>query len=199
MAGIALGGGGVPRPTAPLATKTPVGRAAAAPAPAAAGAPAADGAAVPKDTPLWVDMRGQDVPEKLAGMPMEDVLAVCTEGKHRKALYMQAEKVLGYYVADPENDVVFHDDASWADFASVGKALKQFGSKEECLCIAACPPLGCWAIGVGMKGQNRYKAAKAALAATLALQASVSIDLSEFGSFIEFVEEANTPAEGAAA
>lgn len=153
------------------------------------------GGALPRDKPLWLNMAGEDAPEKLAaeGMPMEDVLAICSDGQRGKALSTQAEEVLKQLVSDFETDITFHDDPNWAEFEAVGKVLQKNGGKQECLCIATCPAFGAWAVGAGAKGQCRYNAALLALAATLTIQSAefnAMPDLSEHKGFQTFIDEA---------
>mmetsp|Transcript_70813 Transcript_70813/g.218964 ORF Transcript_70813/g.218964 Transcript_70813/m.218964 type:complete len:110 (-) Transcript_70813:14-343(-) len=96
---------------------------------------------------------------------------------------------------------LFFDDARWENFPAVGAALKEVAEKEECFTIVVCRELCVWAVGVGMRGRCRRTAAKAALAATLALQADEDgdpQDLSSLPLFADFVEDARLQALGGA-
>jgi len=170
--------------------------------PPSGGAPAQNGAAayaaptgqrLPRDTPLWITIPATEMPAQLEGLS-NFALAVSTDGKTKKGLYSNAERALAHLLNDLSG-LQYHDDANWDHFPQVGAALKELAPAEECLTVAVCPDRDIWAVGVSMKGKDRFAASKAALAASLALQAEEmgeEVDLSEFPSLAEFVEEART-------
>jgi len=161
-----------PMPAAPAGGLTPQGK-------------------LPRDVPLWIGLSAQDMPSALEGLA-PTALVISTEGKGRKGgFYSSAVQALGSLAG--EEQVQYLDDANWEHFPQVGEALKEIGSAEECLTVAVCSARDVWAVGVCMKGKDRYMAAKAALAASLALQLESigeDADLSEFPALADFVEEA---------
>jgi hypothetical protein len=152
-----------------------------------------DTGSLPRDVPLWIRLPEEDVPAELEGLAAE-ALALCTDGTKRKGLYSSADRVLSELVGDVEGEVQFHDDCDWKIFPTVGAGLKEISEKEECMCVAVCPSRMAWAVGVGMKGKNRFQAAKAAIAATIHLQATALgedlPELSEGSAILDFVSEA---------
>lgn len=150
-----------------------------------------DGASFPRDAPLWITLSEGKVPQQLEGFTLEG-LSVASDGG-RKGLYNQCDEALKLVLGPDSGDVEYHDDANWEHFPQVGAVLKAITGKEECLTLAICPSRASWALGVGMKGKNRYAAAKLALATTLAIEmksVQQDFDLSELPSFADFVEEA---------
>lgn len=180
-------------PKAKTALKPVKAERAAPPKPVVKMPPAAAASdSLPRDTPIWIKLPADELmPDQLDGM-LPEALAVSTDGTKRKALYANAEKVLADLVGDPENDIEYHDDFDWKNFPTVGAALKEIADKEECLCVAVCRSQSTWAVGVGMKGGPRWKAAKVAIAATILWQAQDSgedFSQMENTSFLEFAEE----------
>jgi len=172
-------------------------------APAAAAATAVGGVQLPRDMPLWIacDDGSEVTNDAVLDGLQTSALALCTDNS-QKGLYSNADAALAHIlsvgpeeVAEDGTDtlITYHDDANWEKFPLVGAALKTLAEKEECLCVAVCVSRGLWAAGVGMKGRNRYSAAKIALAAQLAMQAmeiSENVDLAEFSALEGFVAEA---------
>lgn len=147
---------------------------------------------LPRDTPMWISLPAFEMPDQLGGMsPIALVLS--SEGKGRKGgLYAIADRAVGHLLGE-DTQVEYVDDANWDIFPRIGQALKEIATAEECMTVAVCPERDLWAVGVGMKGKDRYTAAKAAFAASLALQIEEmgeEADLSEFPALVDFVEEA---------
>lgn len=149
---------------------------------------------LPRDTPLWIRLpdEGVDMPEELEGLPTE-ALALSTAGGARD-LYAKADEALMRLTGQAMSDVEVYDDHDGQRFPMVGAALKEKAEVEECFCVIVCQSLGAWAVGIGGKGLNRQRAAKVALATTLAIRAQ-----EEEGSEPElhdtlrsFVEDART-------
>jgi len=158
----------------------------------------AQGASFPRDVPIWVKVEDEQ-PAELDGL-LPEALVVSHDGTKRKALYGNIDSVLIELVGDPEADIEYHDDFNWSRFPAVGRALKEVSPHEECLCVAVCPSRSLWAVGVGMKGQPRYKAAKVAIAATLLWQASEDgeeLPQLEQQAILDFVEEVKQAREEA--
>jgi len=149
--------------------------------------------AMDRDTALWTRLL-EDIPEQLVAMSPE-ILVLASDGSGRKGLYSQADAVVAKLIGDNhQEEVEYVDDSDWSLFPAVGSALKTLGEKEECFVLASCPSRCLCAVGVGMKGKNRWAAAKVAIAVQVALQ-QVEIgedlpDLSEFQAFADFIEEA---------
>jgi len=184
----------VPPPTGELAGSPNAARwQAAASRPASGGTTTPNGAAtLPRDVPLWITLPAGESPEELEGLPTV-ALALSTEGKGRKTLYSNADRAVAHLLEEMAAEVQYFDDFNWEQFPQVGAALKSVAAAEECLTLALCSSKEIWAVGVGMQGKNRFAAAKAALAATLILQAEDAgeeLDLSEFPVLAEFVQEA---------
>jgi len=153
-----------------------------------------DSGSLPRDVAMWIRLPGSEpAPEQLEGLASE-ALAICTDGTKRKGLYSSADRVLSELVGDIEAEVQFHDDCNWVLFPTVGAGLKEIAKEEVCMCVAVCPSKMAWAVGVGMKGKSRYAAAKAAIAATIHLQATALgeelPELSEGSALLDFVNEA---------
>jgi len=153
---------------------------------------------LPRESPFWIEVpEGEPIPDQLQELAPE-ALVLCTDGG-RKALYAQADSALSSVFGEEAKAIEFVDDANWDLLPAVGAALKLLASKEECFTVAICASRALWAVGVGMKGQNRYKAAKIAMASVGALQlAEIGEDLpdlSELQAFADFVEEARQSKE----
>lgn len=151
----------------------------------------------PRDVPLWVTLPiGEPRPDKLISIAGDEALTITTQGKRRKGLYNQAEACINALMPDGAADIEYHDDANWEDFPAVGIALKAIADKEECMTIATSASRDIWAVGVGMRGNSRFTAAKAAMAVALALQAmdngdgSIPEEIAEMTAMCEFIEEA---------
>eukprot|EP00928_Gymnodinium_smaydae_P009376 TRINITY_DN13500_c0_g2_i2.p1 TRINITY_DN13500_c0_g2~~TRINITY_DN13500_c0_g2_i2.p1 ORF type:complete len:569 (-),score=110.75 TRINITY_DN13500_c0_g2_i2:165-1871(-) len=149
---------------------------------------------LPRDVPLWLTLpEDMSRPDALENFSSDEALVLCTDGG-RRALYSQADEALNYLAGEAKGDIQYFDDASWEKFPQIGSILKTNAPREECLMVGVCPSLDVWAVGVGMKGKNRYLACKAALAATIAilrLEVEGELpDMSEFAEVIELVEEA---------
>jgi len=147
-----------------------------------------------RDRPFWINLlAGEEaIPDALESMAPEAVV-LTTLGTGRKGLYGKAEAALAALVEDPAADIVYHDDPNWELFPTVGNAVKAITGTEECQTVAVCVSLNVWAVGVGMKGKNRFMAAKAALATAIALQnveTGTEVNYEEFSSLQEVVEEA---------
>jgi len=147
--------------------------------------------AMDRDTALWMRL-DEDAPELVACSP--EVLVLATDGSGRKDLYSHADDAVSRMLGDLLQEVEYLDDSDWTKFPAVGQALKKLGEKEECFTVALSQTRSLYGVGVGMKGRNRYAAAKIALAAQVALQ-QVEIgedlpDISELQSFSDFMEEA---------
>lgn len=153
-----------------------------------------DGTSLPRHKPLWLKLPDSEpAPDQLEGLPA--VALVCsTDGKAGGGLYSQADEALNKFVPEAATEVEYLDDFEWKNFPAVGMALKELAEKEECMCLAVCPSRGLWAVGVGMKGKERLRAAKAAIAGSLALQgAELDTELPDLDGldvFMDFVEEA---------
>jgi len=149
--------------------------------------------AMDRDTALWMRLL-EDIPEQLVAMSPE-ILVLASDGSGRKGLYSHADAIVAKLIGDNhQEEVEYVDDSDWSLFPAVGSALKNLGEKEECFVLASCPSRCICAVGVGMKGKNRWAAAKVAIAVQVALQ-QVEIgedlpDLSEFQAFADFIEEA---------
>lgn len=168
------------------------------------------GSGLPRDMAFFTQFpEGVEPDAKVEAIPLDLILVVSTEGTRKKGLYNQAPAAIARILAAEsltgneeddkaalaatEGDVEYHDDANWAEFPNVGKALKQVAPVEECLTVAVCEKKGIWAVGVGNKGKSRWAAVRLAMAAALAVQAleaGEEVDLSDFSGLSEFVSEA---------
>lgn len=146
---------------------------------------------LPRDKPFWVQLPSTEAtPVQLEGLPSE-ALAVSTDGG-RKGLYSHVEAALALVIGESGDVIEYVDDANWDVLPEVGAALKLICKKEECMTVAICAARGLWAVGVGMKGKQRYATSKLAIATSLALQlldAQTELDMSELPAFADFVEE----------
>mmetsp|Transcript_95242 Transcript_95242/g.164512 ORF Transcript_95242/g.164512 Transcript_95242/m.164512 type:complete len:397 (+) Transcript_95242:2-1192(+) len=153
-----------------------------------------DGVSLPSHAPLWLKLPDSEpTPAELEGLPGV-ALVVRTDGKAARGLYSQGGEALTKFCPDEASEVEYLDDFDWKKFPAVGMALKELAEKEECMCLAVCPSRVLWAVGVGMKGKERLRAAKVAMAAALALQGTELDtelpDLEGMDVFMEFVDEA---------
>jgi len=153
---------------------------------------------LPRDTPFWIEISGDEAPEVLMTLPPE-ALVVSTDGKTRRALYTNADKAITLLLGEDKDEIEFHDDANWENFPMIGARLTEIAPAEECMTVAVCSSRDVWAVGVSMQSRNRLNAAKLALATSLALkleETGEDCDLSEVPSIEEFVEEARRAREG---
>eukprot|EP00933_Yihiella_yeosuensis_P023559 TRINITY_DN18352_c0_g1_i1.p1 TRINITY_DN18352_c0_g1~~TRINITY_DN18352_c0_g1_i1.p1 ORF type:complete len:730 (-),score=180.11 TRINITY_DN18352_c0_g1_i1:56-2245(-) len=153
---------------------------------------------VPRDTPIWIQLSTDAELGRLEGLEPQG-LVVATEGNARKGLYSQADGALESLLGDMLSEVEYIDDPEWSQFPVVGAALKELAEKEECLVVAICPTRALWAVGVGMKGKNRWMAVKVALAALVGIQ-EIELgeelpDLSQASAISDFMEEATSARE----
>lgn len=148
---------------------------------------------LPRDVPLVISFANGEhpMPSGLEGLS-ESAIVVSSDGK-KKAFYSNADKLLTHIAGEQAADVEYHDDDHWSVFPEIGSLLKEIAEAEECFCVAVSRDHDLWAVGVGMRAQNRTSAAKIALATALAVNAQDAgdpIDLSEFPQFEEFVQQA---------
>eukprot|EP00811_Abedinium_folium_P008113 NODE_17493_length_939_cov_13.056650.p1 GENE.NODE_17493_length_939_cov_13.056650~~NODE_17493_length_939_cov_13.056650.p1 ORF type:complete len:204 (+),score=70.88 NODE_17493_length_939_cov_13.056650:111-722(+) len=145
-----------------------------------------------RDQPLWIQL-GDAPTGTLSGLPV-DAIALCTDGKTRKALYNSIDAVLQHLMPDAQNAVEYLDDPEWKQFPEVGSAVQVHGNEEVSLQVALCAGNMTWAAGFGSKWTSRHQAAKVALAATLVLHGPDVPDLLQFPDFSEFLLEVETVA-----
>jgi hypothetical protein len=71
-----------------------------------------------------------------------------------------------------ETDIELVHDEEWVTFPEVGDAMTKLGLGEDPICVALSPQHARWAVGVGGKWKQRENAARLALCAALADQAT---------------------------
>lgn len=124
--------------------------------------------ALPRHMPLWIELEPEAAKGKLRDL-QTDAPVLATDGS-KQSPFSNADAVLSAIMGDEGKDVEYHDDYDWKKFPAVGSALKKIAPLEECMCVAVCEPRELWAVGVGMKGKDRWAAAKVAIAVAVALQ-----------------------------
>lgn len=144
----------------------------------------------PKDTPVWLSLEDLPKPELLADFP-DEALALSSDGK-TKGMYTKADAVLAHVLGGSvdDDDVELLDDPDWTKLPEIGTALDAFAEKQECFCVALSHSHNVWALGLGMRGQARFSAAKVALAASIYMKTcdgTEELDLSDFAAFEEFL------------
>lgn len=72
-------------------------------------------------------------------------------------LMSAANNLLYELAGDAASAIVLNDDTDWTANPEVGQALKSSGYEEVSMCIAICPTLGTWAVGLASqkKSENR--------------------------------------------
>lgn len=172
------------------ATSKPPAEAAAWAAPAAVSSGDTGGS---KDPVFWISVDEGSCAAPLDELPTEGFV-LPNDGTSRKGLHGRGDALVASVLGELAGDVTYHDDPNWAEFPSIGTQVKaQMNNEEKCMTIAACPSAGCWAVGVGMKGKNRFSAAKVAIATAVALQKSdmgEDVDCSEFPALQDLIDEA---------
>jgi len=150
--------------------------------------------ALPRDTPVWVQLpQDQLAPEILQELG-SDAVAVASDGPS-SALYDCIDAVLADLVTSAE-DLVYFDDPNHETFPEVSLALQTHASLEEPLQLAICSTLGVWGIGVGPTPDARTATSKLAVAAMIALKAAETgdvPDLSAYPDFSDFVGAVQPP------
>lgn len=81
-----------------------------------------------------------------------------------------ASSILEDVVGESAWNLVFEHDTDWINFPEVGAALKEAGGPEQCLCVATCPKVSFWGVGLAPGWKNRESAARLALCVALAVQ-----------------------------
>jgi len=140
--------------------------------------------ALPRDTPIWVQLpQDQLAPEILQELG-SDAVAVASD-KPSSTLYDCIDAVLTDLTTSPE-DITCFDDPSMDQFPEVLIALKVHASLEEPMQIAVCSSLGVWGIGVGPTPEARAATSKLAVAAMIALKAAETGDVPDLSAYPEF-------------
>lgn len=83
-------------------------------------------------------------------------------------LMSAANNLLYDLAGDATSEVILNDDTDWSAHPEVGHALRVIGQEEVSMCIAVCPGLGCWAVGLASQKKKREQAARLALCLALA-------------------------------
>merc|ERR1719383_999978 len=148
---------------------------------------------LPRNRPFWICLPETDeLPEELDGFPF-NALVVSSDAKGG-AIYSQADKMLESILGEnAEDHIVLYDDFNWERFPQIGAQLKRIATVEECMTVALCASHSIWAVGVAMKGKSRFAAARAALAAALAVdavEAGEEVCFDDAPRFERFVDEA---------
>jgi len=91
--------------------------------------------------------------------------------KEHNELFGSAGDMLYALVADQYEAVELKHDTEWDVFPEVGAALKAAGAEENCFCVASCPTVGKWGVGVGAGKKPRENSARLALAVAIAMEA----------------------------
>jgi len=123
----------------------------------------------------FITIQGQSTITELGFAP--DAPA-CTHSKAFQEVYSSAHHVI-HSLTDGA-PLEFHHDTDYDVFPEVIDALKRAGVEENCFCVASCPPLGKWAVGLGSGWKTRESAGKLALAVSIA---EVSTKLEETVGF----------------
>jgi len=154
--------------------------------------------ALPRDSPLWVQLPADQLPPTLLQELPNDAVAMATDAECGAGveLYDMVDAVLAQLLPNPEADIIYADDDSGQEFPEVATALKPYGEQQEPLMLAICSTFGAWGIGVGKNPQTREAGAKLALAAMLTLRAAEAgevPDLESFPAFSDFVSTVTPP------
>lgn len=148
---------------------------------------------------LWIELDPlEDAPAQMDGLPLEGLALwlqpTAANSRRTTSLSNQADQILSSILADEVKELQLVDDADWKNLPAVGAALKRRTQTEECMTVAISPTRSLWAVGVGMKGRQRWLAAKLAMAASVALQQAEILDehhdFSAFPMMEAFVKEA---------
>jgi len=83
-------------------------------------------------------------------------------------LFSSAHHILQELVGDISAEVQIVHDPDWEQFPEVVAAVREAGAQDNCVGIATCPNEGKWAVGLAGGWQGRERAAKAALALSIA-------------------------------
>lgn len=111
---------------------------------------------------LWIQLT-ESMPFLLREL-CHDAPCVCISWDVKfQSLQSCAHGLLGDLVGDLASQVQFHHDCDWSIFPQIGKALVHAGAGEQSICVAICPEIGKWAVGLGGKWKTRESAAKLAL------------------------------------
>lgn len=83
-------------------------------------------------------------------------------------LMSAANNLLYDLAGDGASEVILNDDTDWSAHPEVGEALRAIGQEEVSMCIAVCPGLACWAVGLASQKKKREQAARLSLCLALA-------------------------------
>eukprot|EP00933_Yihiella_yeosuensis_P005887 TRINITY_DN110495_c0_g1_i1.p1 TRINITY_DN110495_c0_g1~~TRINITY_DN110495_c0_g1_i1.p1 ORF type:complete len:594 (+),score=133.46 TRINITY_DN110495_c0_g1_i1:89-1870(+) len=155
------------------------------------------GTPLPRDSPLWIQLSPEKpVPDLLQDVGIDAIAVACDTNFAANPLFGSADSVLEQLVADPQADVVYHDDAARKMFPEISEALKLHADGQEPFQVAVCFNLCTWGVGVGPTEACRIAASKVALASMLTLRAAETgevPDLEAFPDFSEFVASITPP------
>ncbi|CAJ1390620.1 unnamed protein product [Effrenium voratum] len=146
----------------------------------------------PGDECFWIELEPSEaLPKELEGLPMEAL--VCSTNNYKRST-CSVDNILSGILGDEVKELRFIDDSEWKNLPTVGAALKKRMAKEECFTAAFCPTRSLWAVGVGMKGQTRWRAARLAICVAVALQQEEILeeppDLSDYPNVLQMVKQA---------
>merc|ERR1712232_688782 len=91
-------------------------------------------------------------------------------GLYEKAndVFQSAHWILSELIEEVKEDVEFTDDPEHDKFPEVDQACKNAGFEQGCYCVAMCPKFMKYGVGLAHGWKDREKAAKLALALTIA-------------------------------
>lgn len=84
------------------------------------------------------------------------------------SVYSYGSGILSSLVLEPKEDVSYTHDNDWSKFPEIYEGLKSKGVKESVYCVAKCPIMGKWAVGIANGWKGRETAAKLALCVAIA-------------------------------
>jgi len=135
---------------------------------------------------LWLEL-----PERTAFTEARDLVPIGPAVSHHSELggiLQDVHSILDKLSGSVQQEVELTDDPEWKVHPEVGRAFKQAGGEEQCMCIAVCASRGLWGAGVASKWKRRESSAKLALAVALAWHLEDLDGLSQdFPEFAEFV------------
>merc|ERR1719199_1729903 len=83
-------------------------------------------------------------------------------------VFQSAHWILSELIEEVKEDVEFTDDPEHDKFPEVDQAIKNAGFEQGCYCVAMCPKFMKYGVGLAQGWKDREKAAKLALALTIA-------------------------------
>ncbi|CAJ1328556.1 unnamed protein product [Effrenium voratum] len=149
---------------------------------------------------------GEVEPVSWVSVPGESLLV--TQGYHEtgpavlhdpgiQTLLSDSNSLL-YELAGDElfNQITYQHDHDWSLFPEIGHSLKQLGYGEVAICLAICPNIALWAVGMAGQQRKRMQAARLALCVAFAATGQAPEIVSRSPDFMQLCQRADVSMEG---